>query len=59
MKWKKLRGKKLSGFIFFIGMFGWKERKYKKDYFLLFVSTEKWEAKKIMMANDNFTLISF
>ena len=59
---KNMKGKKVSGFLFFISMFELKENERKGNrrriiFSYLFVQKSEKE-KKIMIPNNNFTLMS-
>ena len=61
-KEKKIRGKKMSGFLFSTSMFGWNENERKENriisIFLVCLCRKVKEKKKIIMPNNNFTLMS-
>ena len=53
MKRKKLRGKKLSGFLFYISMFGWKKNERKGNRRrIIFSYLLVWKSERKEKAND-------
>ena len=62
LRGKKMKGKKVSGFLFSTSMFKWKENERKGNRKItIFSCLFMWKnerKKKIMMPNNNFTLMS-